>query len=113
MQIIRLAVFLLLSVCFAQAHVTRPLADPSDHAAEESLAIDRAVNNHTARRTGNDCEPLIIGPDPVTSIDTPEEFQNFTTLFATARIASTPLGYELVGQALSKRQRLRQGFPWR
>lgn len=39
-----------------------------------------------------------MGHGPPPAINIPEEFQNFTTLFATARIASTPLGYKLVGQ---------------
>lgn len=35
------------------------------------------------------------------SIDTPEEFQNYTGFFTSARIAATPLGYTLVGQTLN------------
>ncbi|KUI63702.1 hypothetical protein VM1G_10433 [Cytospora mali] len=35
------------------------------------------------------------------SIDTPEEFLNFTEFYTTARIATVPLGYNLVGQALN------------
>ncbi|ROV95271.1 hypothetical protein VPNG_08970 [Cytospora leucostoma] len=34
-------------------------------------------------------------------IDTPEAFQNYTPFHTAARIATTPLGYTLVGQALS------------
>lgn len=43
----------------------------------------------------------MIGHGPVPEPDTPHEFQNFTTLFGNARIASIPLGYKQVGQALN------------
>lgn len=96
MQIMCRAVFLLSVLYCIHAPFARHLTGPTHHA--EELA-GRAINDHIDKR--NDCEPQLIGHGPRPDIDTPEEFKNFTTLFATARIASTPLGYRLVGQALN------------
>lgn len=98
MQLIRRGVFLLSVLCtFAQLHLAW---HPPDPIYRTDAAPEQAVDNHIAKLS-DPCEPQLIGSGPVPDIDTPAEFQNFTTLFAAARIASTPLGYRLVGQALN------------
>lgn len=89
--------FLLSVLCLAQLHLARRLPDPIDH-GDKSLeqGVDQHITNLNAA-----CEPLLIGNGPVPEPDTPAEFKNFTTLFAAARIAPTPLGYKIVGQALN------------
>lgn len=96
MQIMRCALSFLPVLAFAQANVSRHLDDPEQLAG---ASIDRVLDKHIAHQDG--CEPLMIGHGPVPVPDTPEEFQNFTTLYATARIAPTPLGYRPIGQALN------------
>lgn len=95
MQLMRCAVFLLSTVCSAHLHLAQYLPGPVHHT---DASPEQEINHHTAS-LNNACEPLMIGNGPVPDIDTPHEFKNFTTLFATARIAPTPLGYKLVGQA--------------
>lgn len=96
MRLMRRAV--VLSVfCFAQLHLARR---PHGHVDHCDKSPEQDVHQHTVDLDGA-CEPLLIGNGPVADPDTPHEFQNFTTLFATARIASTPLGYRLAGQALN------------
>lgn len=91
------AVSLLLGLCLGHLLLARRLPDPTHHTHKSpEQAIDKHIANGRAP-----CEPLMIGHGPRPEIDTPAEFQNFTTLFAAARIASTPLGYRLVGQALN------------
>lgn len=95
MQLMRRAVLLLSTLSFAHFHLAQHLPDPVHHT---DASPGQEINHHTASLT-NACEPLMIGHGPLPDIDTPHEFKNFTTLFATARIAPTPLGYKLVGQA--------------
>lgn len=96
MQIICRAIFLLSVLYCIHAPFAQHLTGSTHHPEESG---GQTISNHTAKR--NDCEPQLIGHGPRPDTDTPEEFKNFTTLFATARIASTPLGYRLVGQALN------------
>lgn len=90
------AVSLLLGLCLAQLLLARHRPHHTHHTDKSLEAADHLIANQN-----DPCEPLPIGHGPRPKIDTPAEFQNFTTLFATARIASTPLGYRLVGQALN------------
>lgn len=88
----------LLSVlCLAQLHLAQRLPRPIDHGDESH---GQGIELHTDH-LNDACEPLLIGHGPVPEPDTPAEFKNFTTLFAAARIAPTPLGYKIVGQALN------------
>lgn len=96
MHITRCGFSFLSVITFAQAHVSQHLADPEQLVG---ASTDRALDNHLTQPGG--CDPLVIGHGPVPVPDTPNEFKNFTTLYATARIAPTPLGYRLVGQALN------------
>lgn len=91
--------FLLPVLCLAQSHLARRLPDPIDH-GDELESPEQGVDHHIASSNAA-CEPLLIGHGPVPEPDTPAEFKNFTTLFAAARIAPTPLGYKIVGQALN------------
>lgn len=91
------AVSLFSGLCFAQLHLARHHPDPTHHTVKSP---EKPVEHHIANQNAP-CQPLIIGHGPRPEPDTPAEFQNFTTLFAAARIASTPLGYKIVGQALN------------
>lgn len=87
---------LLPGLCLADLLLARHRPDPTHYTDKSPEAVDHHIASWT-----DPCEPLPTGHGPRPAIDTPAEFQNFTTLFATARIASTPLGYKLVGQALN------------
>lgn len=94
----RRAVFFLLPVfCLVHLHLAR---HPHHHTHHKDASPGHGIDHQTANSDAA-CEPLLIGHGPVPEIDTPHEFKNSTTLFATARIAATPLGYKLVGQALN------------
>ncbi|KAK2614699.1 hypothetical protein N8I77_001504 [Diaporthe amygdali] len=97
MQLTRCAVLLFSFLSFAHLHLAQQLPNTLYYSNE---SLHQALNNQSTDANGI-CSPERIGAGPRPEVDTPEEFLNFTTLFATARIASTPLGYKLVGQALN------------